>query len=111
MDNDKILIDILNRLYKLEEQVNILLAEKDKSEGKMGTTEVKNYIAQLKNQHKLNGESSFEITANQIHKLLKLKNSMPIVCNAMKHSMCEGDEIVKQTASGYSSTLTIRYYL
>lgn len=109
MINEKIIIDMLNRICKLEEQVEQLLEEKENS--KMGTADVRNYIVELKNQHKINGDKFFCVTANEVHKALKLKNRMPIVCNAMKQTMEMGDEIIHQTASGYSSTFAVKYYL
>lgn len=109
MENEKLILDMLNRICKLEEQVESLIAQRQNS--KIGTEDVKKYISELKHRRMINGEHSFCITANEIHKALKLKNRMPIVCNAMKQSMENGDEIIHQTASGYSSTFAVKYNL
>lgn len=111
MDNEKIIIDMLNRICILEEQVQILMSDKETTSVKIGTADVKKYISELKHEALVNGKEYLELTANDIHSKLKLKNRMPIVCNAMKQSMADKDIITHQTASGYSSTLTIKYYL
>lgn len=112
MDYEKVIVDMLNRICILEEQVQELTEQiKQNAPNKLGTADVKHYITKLKSEHKANNEKVLELTANQIHNALKLKNRMPIVCNAMKQSMTEKDEITHQTASGYSSTLTVKYLL
>ncbi|WP_438847463.1 hypothetical protein [Anaerocaecibacter muris] len=111
MDNEKIIIDMLNRICSLEEQVQILMADKEMVAAKIGTADVKKYISELKHEALVSGKEYLVLTANDIHSALKLKNRMPIVCNAMKQSMTNSDIITHQTASGYTSTLTIKYYL
>ena len=111
MDYEKIIVEMLNRICLLEEQVKQLNESTSRAEVKMGTPEIKKYIFDLKVEAMNNGEKSLELVANNIHKALKLKNRMPMVCNAMRQAMNENDIILEQPASGYSSTLKIRYYL
>ena len=49
--------------------------------------------------------------AGDIHREKKLKSAMPMVCNAMRQCMGDFDEVLYETASGYSSTLKIEYKL
>ena len=111
MDYEKVIVDMLNRICILEEKVQMLSEQKKEVTMKIGTNNVKDYIMSLKQQASIRGENFIELVSNDIHNALKLKNRMPIVCNAMKQCMRESDIIVHQTASGYSSTLTIRYFL
>ncbi|MBU3209036.1 hypothetical protein [Clostridium algidicarnis] len=53
----------------------------------------------------------FEISSGQIHKAMKLKDRFPSVCNAMVKINEYPHEIIKNTASGKSSTKIVRYYL
>lgn len=111
MDYEKVIVDLLNRICILEEKVQLLSERKKETEMKIGTADVKNYIMNLKQEAAARGEGFIELISNDIHNALKLKNRMPIVCNAMKQCMIKNDIIVHQTASGYSSTLTIKYFL
>ncbi|MCM1306502.1 MAG: hypothetical protein NC037_06565 [Bacteroides sp.] len=111
MDYDKVIIDMLNRICILEEQVKKLSEEKRENIMKTSTLDVKNYIIEFKQAAKEKGHKYIDLISNDIHNALKLKSRMPIVCNAMKQAMNDGDIIIHQTASGYSSTLTIRYFL
>lgn len=111
MEYEKVIVDMLNRICALEQQVRELTAEKSNAAAKLGTADVKNYITSLKKQAAKNCKEFLELTANDIHSALKLKSRMPIVCNAMKQSMNKNDVITHQTASGYSSTLTVKYFL
>ena len=76
-----------------------------------GTKELRVYIETLKRAASERGESSLVLRAGAIHKEKGLKNSMPIVCNAMRQCMEEGDEVLYEPPSGYSSALEIRYLL
>lgn len=78
---------------------------------KIGTADIREYILARKREAFERGDTHIVMTANDIHKALKLENRMPMVCNAMRQSMTERDTIVHQTASGYSSTVKIDYFL
>ena len=72
---------------------------------------VKEYIESQKQYARERGLKSLTLIARDISKELKIKQRYPIVCNAMRQSMGTSDEIISSPASGYSSTLEIKYYL
>ena len=117
MNYDTIIVEMLSRIQKLEEEAAILRKksgagrERASEQPKITTTGIKLYIAELKRRARERGETSLTLCANDIHKSLKLRSRMPMVCNAMRQSMSPGDRVVKTTASGYSSTLEIEYML
>lgn len=115
MNYDKILVELLNRICELEDKVKTLEEKinimSESNIVKVSTEDVRKYISSLKENAASKGESYLILVANDIHNALELKSRMPIVCNAMKQSMSDRDEILHQTASGYSSTLTIKYNL
>lgn len=71
--------------------------------------DIRAYIEDKKAQARAEGRAELTLKANDIHKALQLKNRMPMVCNAMRQCMGESDAVLHDTASGYSSTLKIRY--
>ena len=114
MNYDTVILEMLMRIQNLENEVERLKGVIDGNEvnaGKMNTEGIRNYIENLKNTAAANGEEFITLKANDVHRQLDLKSRMPMVCNAMRMCMEEGDEIVYQTASGYSSTLEIKYNL
>lgn len=116
MNYDTIILEMLARIQALEQQVEQLMVQSDAdltsiSDGKVRTREIQNYIEQLKEESRESGKEFLQIKANDIHKALRLKSRFPMVCNAMRKCMREGDIIVHETPSGYSSTLEIKYYL
>lgn len=76
---------------------------------KIGTAQIKAYIGSVVKSALDKGDEYIDLTANQIHKALGLTRRMPTVCNAMKQCMRECDEVLRKTASGYSSTFEVRY--
>ena len=114
MNYDTVILEMLMRIQNLESEVERLKGVIDGNEvtpAKMNTDGIKEYIENIKYSAAENGEESVILKANDIHRQLDLKSRMPMVCNAMRMCMEEGDEIVYQTASGYSSTLEIKYNL
>lgn len=112
MEYEKIILELLVRVKTLEEQVAALQEGiQGKTEKQLGTKDIKAYICSLKNEAKEYGQKSLVLKANDIHKQLRLKSRMPAVCNAMKYCMEDGDEILHETASGFSSTFEVKYYL
>lgn len=103
-------IEILEALKRIEKKID-MLSEKNISERKITTAEIRDYISDLKNQAKSKKENFIVLTANDIHNQLKLESRMPMVCNAMYQRMNTGDEVLHRTKSGYSSTLRIKYYI
>lgn len=115
MDYEKIIIELLSRIQRLEEQVALLVAQQDNKKEKVGekvTTEnIRQYIKQLKTNAKAAGEKVLILTARDIHKELNLKSRFPMVCNAMRDCMSNNDIILFQPPKGNSSTFQIEYKL
>ena len=115
MNYEKIIIELLSRIQVLEEQVAVLMSEKENNaeskENKMTTKEIRNYIEGLKNNVKERGQNSLVLRSGDIHKNLQLKNAMPAVCNAMRQCMNPSDVVIHSTPSGNSSTIEIEYKL
>ena len=114
MNYDKIIGEIMVRIKDLEYEVKNLkeaAEEKSHSEKKVYTVDIRDYIASLKKQAISEGKEVMIIRASEIHKQMNLKSRYPMVCNAMRQSMLDKDEVINETASGYSSSLEIKYYL
>lgn len=120
MNYDAIILEMLSRIQVLEQKVKLLTATQEQLEGQqspentekqIGTKDVYTYIKRLMQSAFEKGEESLVLKANDVHKSLKLKNRMPLVCNAMRQCMNAGDKVIYETPSGYSSTLEIKYFL
>lgn len=112
MNYDNIILELLDRIKVLEEQVKILM-EKEKTApiNKISTRDIKDYINECKKIARNNGKDCLALVAGDIHREMKLKSAMPMVCNAMRQCMDIEDIVLYETASGYSSTLKIEYKL
>lgn len=112
MEYEKIILELLVRVKTLEEQVERLsVLANEKSAKQPGMREIKAYIRTLMARARENGEVCLILKANDIHKQMQLTSRMPAVCNAMKQCMTAKDEILHETASGFSSTFEVKYYL
>ena len=114
MNYDKIILELLDRIKALEEQVSFLMEnnqEKSSPINKISTGDIRNFINECKMVAKDNGDNTIVLVAGDIHRELKLKSAMPMVCNAMRQCMTAEDVVLYETASGYSSTLKIEYKL
>lgn len=119
MNYDAIIVELLGRIQKLEKDVKSLQQEinsgfhsySPESHPKTTTKDIRTYIEDQKAMAKENGQTELVLKANDIHKSLQLRSRFPMVCNAMRQCMRDGDVVLHDTASGYSSTLEIRYYL
>lgn len=119
MNYDTIIVEMLTRIQALENKVKSLeegrgdtTAKKQTNKNTMiSTSDIRNYILNLKASAAEKGETTLVLTAKDIHGALRLKQRYPMVCNAMRQAMRQGDEIVYSPQSGYSSTLKIRYFL
>lgn len=121
MNYDTIIIELLGRIQKLEDEVKslrqIVNSEADSATGgipskvKTTTKDIRDYIEDQKSVARTNGQTELVLKANDIHRNLQLRSRIPMVCNAMRQCMADGDVVLHDTASGYSSTLEIRYYL
>lgn len=123
MNYDKIIIELLSRTQALEEKVDMLMKEKSKENAtqtadelvgvtsRNKTKELRDYIENQKNIAKNNGKKYIILRANDIHRNNHLKNRIPLVCNAMRQCMGDGDVVLHETPSGCSSSLEIKYFL
>ena len=115
MNYEKIIVELLGRIQVLEEKVEMLMEEKDKTMdkkvNKIGTAEIREYIMGLKEEARRNGDKTLVLVSGDIHKALKLVSFMRPVCNAMRQCMNEGDIILHTTPKGDSSTIKIQYYI
>ena len=114
MNYEKIIVELLGRIQVLEEQVAMLMQEKNQASeqqeaNKITTDDIRQYILELKKATKDAGKSFIVLKSGDIHKELNLKSRMPQVCNAMRQSMNEDDIVLHTTPSGNSSTIEIKY--
>ena len=123
MNYEKIIVELLSRIQTLEEKVDMLM--NDKSTGsvsvtheetvnnvvKVKTKDIRDFIEAQKIEAKNRGEEFIVLRASDLHRINRLKNAMPMVCNAMRQRMGENDIILHETPSGYSSSLEIKYFL
>ena len=112
MNYDKIIVEMLSRIQELEEKVEILSTNQNNKPDvpKVTTPEIKAFIENRIGEAFANGENEITIKAIDIHKAMGLKSRYPMVCNAMRQCMKDGDVVVFEPESGYSSTLEIRYF-
>lgn len=115
MEYEKIIIELLGRIQKLEEQVAILMGQqmlnKGKVEEKMTTDDIRDYIQEQKRIAKMAGKSELVLRSGDVHNDLGLKQRHPQVCNAMRYCMNSGDIILYQPPKGNGTTLRIQYKL
>lgn len=117
MNYDKIIVELMSRIQDLEENVSDLQnrvesleGSSEKSDLKTTTGDIRDYILDKIADAEASGEDSITFRASDIHREMKLKSRFPMVCNAMRQCMKENDEVLFETASGYSSSLEIKYY-
>ena len=111
MDYEKIILELLGRIQVLEEKVNALTMDKSEVKSAITTSQICDYVKELKRQAKEKGEGKLVLVSRDIHKQLNLKSRFPMVCNAMRQCMQEEDRILFQPPKGNSSTLEIEYKL
>ena len=122
MNYDSIIIELLSRVQKLELELSELKdnlgindcnpePERFSEEKRFSTPDIQEFVEGLTETAKQNGEKTLTLISGDIHKLLKLRHCMPMVCNAMRQCMNEDDEVIHETPSGQSSTLEIKYEL
>ena len=113
MNYEKIIVELLGRIQVLEEQVAMLMQEKNQASEqdvkKIATDDIRQHIHELKMAAKKEGKDFIILKSGNIHKALGLKSALPQVCNAMRQSMNEGDIVLHTTPSGNSSTIEIKY--
>lgn len=123
MNYEKIIVELLSRIQTLEEKVDFLMNGKPSSSKpkthdeivadvvKVKTKDIRDYIEVQKREAKTDGKEFVVLKAGDLHRILRLRNSIPMVCNAMRQCMAEGDVVLHETPSGYSSTLEIKYHI
>jgi uncharacterized protein YehS (DUF1456 family) len=113
MNYDTVIVEMLSRIQALEEQVAELKSEQkkeaEKEMNKVSTADIRMFIDGLINEAENRGEDSITIKALDIHNAMGLTSRYPMVCNAMRQCMKDGDQVIFETQSGYSSTLEIMY--
>jgi hypothetical protein len=85
--------------------------EKSHSLVRITADDIRQYIDKLLLEAKMRGEEYLDLISGDIHRQLGLKNRMPDICRIMYEKMNTGDQVLKTTPSGMSSTIKIRYYL
>lgn len=123
MNYEKIIVELLARIQALEEKVDMLMNDKSTGSGsvtheetvnnvvKVKTKDIRDFIEAQKIEAKNRGEEFIVLRASDLHRINRLKNAMPMVCNAMRQCMEENDIVLHETPSGYSSSLEIKYFL
>lgn len=123
MNYEKIIVELLSRIQTLEEKVDILMNDTSRETTtkthdeivnnvvKIKTSDIRDYIVLQKKDAKNKGEEFIVLRASDLHRINRLRNAMPMVCNAMRQCMGENDIILHETPSGYSSSLEIKYML
>lgn len=119
MNYDTVILELLTRIQTLEKEVALLRQAIGSEAGdflpedgpRITMADIRAYIEGRKTQAHAKGQAELTLKSNDIHKALQLKNRMPMVCNAMRQCMSADDAVLHATASGYSSTLEIRYQL
>lgn len=123
MNYEKIIVELLSRIQTLEEKVDLLMNNQSKANVpathdetvrnvvKVKTKDIRDYIESQKAEARSNGEEYIVLRASDLHRINRLRNGMPMVCNAMRQCMGENDIVLHETPSGYSSSLEIKYFL
>ena len=123
MNYEKVIVELLTRIQALEEKVDMLMNDKSTRNSpvtrketvnnvvKVKTKDIRDYIEAQKSEAKKRGEEFIVLRASELHRVNRLRNAMPMVCNAMRQCMGESDIVLHETPSGYSSSLEIKYFL
>ena len=123
MNYEKVIVELLSRIQTLEEKVDLLMSNQSKENTekthdeivanvvKVKTKDIRDYIEAQKEEARSRGEEFIVLRASNLHRINKLRNGMPMVCNAMRQCMSENDIVLHETPSGYSSSLEIKYLL
>lgn len=126
MKYDAVILEMLSRIKALETQVSMLcqmnglattitegedkMQDEELSSVKVTTADIRDYIEKAKQNARNKGDSTISLIARDISHDLDLRKRYPMICNAMKQCMNSEDEILFAPASGYSSTLEIKYH-
>ncbi|MEG2814536.1 MAG: hypothetical protein RSA79_08025 [Oscillospiraceae bacterium] len=118
MKYESIILELISRVQKLEEEVSKLknsyspMTDVNINLNKITDTQkAREYIQSLLDEAKNQGKEFIILKAGDIQKAIGLKNRPVIICNAMKQLMQKNDIIVEAPPSGFSTTVRIKYYL
>ncbi len=97
---------------EVTEEENSVASDRNETEnkGKVSTNVIVAYIRQIIFNAKIDGKKSVVVLAKDVHNALGLVSRYPMVCNAMRKCISEGDKVLFSPTSGYSSTLKIEYF-
>ena len=122
MNYDRVIIELLDRVAKLEDELYKLknnpesvtlntdiskYGEKPKSY----TRSVIDYLEALIKKAEDTNQDYIDVVSYDLQKAVGLKNRIPLICNAMRKVMREYEyEILADTPSHNSSTFKIRFF-
>ena len=77
---------------------------------------IRNELNRIFQRYHSMGQSSVKVVSGELHKEIAFNpgthpHQMPSVCNVMHEFLTNKDQVVRETPSGRSSTLTIEYKL
>ncbi len=106
--NEKGEIGISYDVKGIPEECSVSLVQKKKTKMQI----IREYLKKLLTENKMNGNSEIVLRAGDIEKAVGLQNRTVMVVNAMYELQKEyRSEIISTTSSGYSTTVTIKYFL
>ncbi len=127
MNYERIMLELLERISKLEDEVRVLKGEKPFSisqnnvlnqDVELGshpesyTDRACSIIENTIRKGRQEGKEYIDVVSNDLQHAVGLKNRIPLCCNAMrKVAEHYRTEVIKDTPSHNSSTYTIRFYL
>jgi hypothetical protein len=122
MNYDRVIVELLDRLAKLEDEVRKLKGENDGvtlnldiskygEKPKSYTQGVIDYLEALINKAKEDDKEYIDVISYDLQKAVGLKNRIPLICNAMRKVMRNYTyEILADTPSQNSSTFKVRFF-
>jgi len=124
MNYDRVIVELLDRVAKLEDQVRKLKGETDTvtvtlntdiskygEKTKSYTQGVIDYLEALIKKAKEDGKEHLDVVSYDLQKAVGLKNRIPLICNAMRKVMRDYEfEILADTPSQNSSTFKVRFF-
>ena len=124
MNYDRVIVELLDRVAKLEDEVRKLKGEtgevtvtlntdisKYGEKTKSYTQGVIDYLEALIKKAKEDGKEHIDVVSYDLQKAVGLKNRIPLICNAMRKVMREYEfEILADTPSQNSSTFKVRFF-
>ena len=122
MNYDRVIVELLDRVAKLEDEVRKLKGENDGvtlnldiskygEKPKSYTQGVIDYLEALINKAKEDDKEYIDVISYDLQKAVGLKNRIPLICNAMRKVMRQyAYEILADTPSQNSSTFKVRFF-